>query len=137
MDPRPLAALFLVLLAGCWTMDHADLVAIGRKHHLAMTESSGVPESIEPIASLQVAKSGFYLFGFVPVVGISMDEALDALAERAAEAGAYGVCGIRYLVTPANPLKFLVFPIPDWSADIQVFGMAYRNRASRASAPPR
>lgn len=120
--------------SGCWSIDSADLSAIGKEYGLALTESECDPNDVEPVASLQVAKGGFYLLGLIPVVKVSLGEAIEELAVQAKEAGADGVCDIRYSLSPANPLKFLVFPVPDWSAGVQVFGMAYRDRAARAAA---
>ena len=119
----------LLACTGCWSIDSADLVAIGAEHELALTEAELGPEVIDAIASVHVAKNGFYLFGLAPIVRVSLDEAIDELAERARRLGADGVCNIDYTLSPPNPLKFVVFPIPDWGARVQVFGMAYRTKS--------
>jgi len=109
----------------CWSMDTADLTAIGREVGIPVTETPPDETSMQPLASLQVSKSGFYVFGLAPVVEVSLHEAVTALTTLAKERGADGVCNLRYHYNPPHPLKFIVFPLPDWSASVQVFGMAY------------
>ncbi len=124
-----------LLCASCWTIDSADLVRIGAKHGLLLSESECEEGTVTPVSSIQVAKGGFYIFGLLPIVKVSLDEAIDELALQAKKLDADGVCDIRYHYSPANVFKFIVVPIPDWSASIQVFGMAYK--AEPAPAPYR
>ena len=134
---RHAALTFLcLLLPGCWTVDHADLREISAKYDLELSESDVAEDEVIALGSIQVAKGGFYLFGYLPIVRIGLHETIDRVAREAKEMGADGVCDIRYTYSPAHPLKFMVFPVPDWSAEIQVFGMAYKWRTRPRPARP-
>ena len=135
MKRQAAATLLFLLLPGCWTLDHANLREISAKYDLELSESEVSEKDVVALGSIQVAKGGFYLFGYFPIIGIGLHETIDRLAAEAKGMGADGVCDIRYNYSPAHPLKFLVFPAPDWSAEIQVFGMAYKWRTH--PRPPR
>ena len=123
---KPAAALTLALLASaCVTTNEADLHAYFRQRGLEVTQGQA-PDGAEPLEVISYYKSGFYLFGSIPMVPVHLEGAVDWITARAAEMEADGIAHLDFQYDPASLFKFSIFPIPDWSSWIHVSGMAYQ-----------
>jgi hypothetical protein len=120
-----LALTFLFLLPSCWAVHKADYLSLEEKTQLHFSEGEP-PKKATTLGSISVTQNGFYLLGIIPVVPINLQESMEVLAHRAKKMGATGVAKIWYRVDPPGVLKYVAFPIPDWSAGIQITGMAWR-----------
>ncbi|HHI80571.1 MAG TPA: hypothetical protein ENK02_11385 [Planctomycetes bacterium] len=122
---KPTLLLALLLLPGCWAVHKADYLALEAKMQLHFSEGEP-PAKATTLGSISVTQNGFYLLGFIPMVPINLQESMEELARRAKEMGAQGIAKIWYRVDPPGVLKYVAFPIPDWSAGIQITGMAWK-----------
>ena len=120
-----LALSLLLLLPSCWAVHKADYLALEKKTQLHFSEGEP-PAKATTLGSISVTQNGFYLLGFIPVVPINLQESMEVLANRAKKMGASGLAKIWYKVDPPGVLKYVAFPIPDWSAGIQITGMAWK-----------
>jgi len=136
MLPRLLALAVLALLTSCYSTTHANLEQYFEGDALLLTEGKA-PEGAEPIKILSVYKSGFYLFGLAPIVGVNLQETIEMLCDDAKRMGADGIAHISFDYSPASMFKFTIFPIPDWSSSIHVQGMAWRRGERQKAAPAR
>ena len=57
---------------------------------------------------------------------ISLEVCMQAMVKEALEMGAEGVAEIKVDYNPASTMRFSTFIIPDWSATINLTGMAFR-----------
>ena len=130
---RTLLALTL-LVSACTSTDGAGLDWYSEQYQLLLTEGEA-PEGATPIELLYYYKKGFYLFGYTPIVEISLREAVQNIATRAHELEADGVAHLTFEIHAASVFRFAVFPIPDWSAWIQCQGMAYKLRGAGEERP--
>ncbi len=125
MFRKTLVCSLLLLLPSCWAVHKADYLALEDKTKLRFSEGEPPAKAIT-LGSISVTQNGFYLFGFIPVVPINLQESMEVLANRAKQMGATGVAKIWYRVDPPGVLKYVAFPIPDWSAGIRITGMAWK-----------
>ena len=117
--------IFLALLAAsCVTTTEADLFKYFEQRDLDVTQGRA-PEGAHPLQLISYYKSGFYLFGAIPVVVIDLEEAVEYVTERARWLEADGIAHLEFQYSPASLFKFTVFPLPDWSSWIHVSCMAY------------
>ena len=121
----PAALLLLLLVPSCVTTNEADLHAYFARRGLEVTQGRA-PEGAQPLEVISYYKSGFYLFGGLPVVEVKLEAAVDWITARAQEMEADGIAHLDFQYDPASLFKFSVFPIPDWSSWIHVSGMAYQ-----------
>lgn len=131
--PRTALALLLLLTTGCWSIDTIDLDKVSEKTGLELTHDNA-PRDAKPIASLSVYKTGFYLFGIAPVVSATLEDAVDRFVAKARKLEADGISDIEYEFVPPSPTRFLVFPVPDWSATVWLHGMAYERPGVETAA---
>lgn len=129
MLPRLLAGCLLALFGSCYSSTHANLEQYFEGDELLLTEGKA-PEGAEPLKILSVYKSGFYLFGVAPIVGVDLQETMQMLCDDAKRMGADGIAHISFEYNPASMFKFTLFPLPDWSSSIHVQGMAWRRPGS-------
>lgn len=124
--PAQTLLLILVLLPGaCMSVAQADLSRYAADPVLPI-HTEPPPAGAQPMGVVHVQQDGFYLFGVVPIVKVSLQDCLDKLQEKAAKQGANGVADLEYRVSPADVFKFSVFPLPDWTAMVQMTGTAYK-----------
>lgn len=122
---KTLLPALLLLLPSCWSVHKADYLALEAKTKLHFSEGEP-PDRAITLGSISVTQNGFYFLGFIPIVPINLQESMEVLAGRAKKMGASGIAKIWYKVDPPGVLKYVAFPIPDWSAGIQITGMAWR-----------
>lgn len=125
MRPSFPVAVLALLAAGCQSISTADLQRCLSQHGIHVT-AGDAPAAAEPIAAVAFQRNGFYIAGIIPVVRVELDDAVQSIASELHAAKADGISNLRYDYSPASLFKFLVFPVPDWSATLSVTGMAYR-----------
>lgn len=112
---------------GCFSCERADLTRYAKEQNFPVTTTEP-PAGATLIGIAHIEQDGFYLLGFIPMVSVSLQRCLDRLVDNAKKMGADGVADLSHRVNPADVLKFSVFPLPDWSANIIVTGTAYKNK---------
>ncbi|MEM7203445.1 MAG: hypothetical protein AAF628_24490 [Planctomycetota bacterium] len=122
---RVAATLAALALASCTSFEEVDVENYLTGLTLEMSTAPAPPEAA-PLNVVAIYKSGFYLLGYLPIVGVRLGDCMRRMAEHAKQLGADGIADLRVVYEPASLLKFAAFPIPDWSASISVTGMAYR-----------
>lgn len=133
MNPHKSIAVlaFAILASSCVTTNEANLHGYFKSRGLEVTQD-GAPEGARPLEVISYYRSGFYLFGVVPIVPVELRDALDWLTKTAERTGADGIANLSFQFSPASFWKFTLFPIPDWSSWIHVSGMAYELPAEGA-----
>lgn len=125
MKPRLLALFALTCLAAsCTTTHEVDLREYFQDRGLEVTQNEA-PDGAQPLQLISFYKSGFYLFGVIPIASVKLDDAIDWVAWSAEQLGADGIANLSFQYSPASFWKFAIFPIPDWSSTLHVSGMAY------------
>ncbi|MEZ5965504.1 MAG: hypothetical protein R3F56_16845 [Planctomycetota bacterium] len=114
----------LMLAASCVSTTSADLEHLRRDLGIPVS-ADAVPEGHRPIAALAYARTGFYFLGFLPVVSVELAAGVRKVVEQARALGATGIANLHYEYEPASSLRFVVFPLPDWSASLHVTATAY------------
>jgi hypothetical protein len=109
----------------CQSLSTADLARCLSEQGVALT-AGDAPANAQPLRALAFQRNGFYLAGLLPVVGVDLEDAVRAVAQEARALDADGIAHLRFDYSPASFFKFLVFPIPDWSASLSITGIAYR-----------
>ena len=125
---RPLAASFVLLLTGCTTALDSDLRPLLAQQHFPVTQDA-TPADAESIGMFSVTNTGFYLFSFIPVEPVSLQEALEAMVRRGRELGGEGISNVtvRHDNTRSFVSLSLVF-LPDWLDSVTVTGTAWRRK---------
>jgi hypothetical protein len=122
---RSLALLVPLLFTSCFFVETVDLNQHLLNSELYLTEDPA-PEGAMPLSSIAIKQAGWYFFGIWPVEEISLEVCMQAMVEKALEMGAEGVAEIKVEYNPASTMRFSTFIIPDWSATINLTGMAFR-----------
>lgn len=112
-------------IAGCQTVSTADLAGEFAAHGMHVSQGDP-PEGSRPLKAVAYYRNGFYIAGLIPVVGVALDDAVDEVTAQARSVNADGISNLSYEFIPASFFRFVVFPIPDWSATLRVSGMAYQ-----------
>lgn len=124
-----LAGLLAALLAGCVTLDSTDAT---RDPDFYITESPTTPEPYEPLGFVRVEKTGWYLFAYLPIVSVTLNDLVwGNLVPEAKAKGANGIVNLQYDLRPASFWDVVSLGaafLPDWSAKGVVTGMAVRFR---------
>lgn len=122
---RPLLAILTPVLAvACVSTTSADLSRYRREHRFPVS-TDGVPAGHQAVAALAYARTGFYLLGLIPIVPVDLSAAVTKVVDEARALGATGIANLHYEFEPASSLRFVVFPLPDWSASLHVTATAY------------
>jgi len=133
---RFLAAAFLIF--GCSSCTFADRQDFNRYLATAPIQMSqgAAPKDTTPLGMIYAERSGFYLFGYVPLVTANLQNTLDLFVEQAREMKAEGVSDIRLDYTPASLIAFsdspLLIKFP-WIPYIKVQGMAWKRLPATVS----
>ncbi|MCB9891404.1 MAG: hypothetical protein H6833_07145 [Planctomycetes bacterium] len=118
-----LAGIVLFGIAGCSTLEHANLRLIEETTNVALSMDE-TPDGCVPIGMVYSEQSGFYLFGVLPMPSVTLDKCLRGLAMEATKIDADGVSQIRMQRETPAFFSFGTPPFP-WMAWIQMQGMAY------------
>ncbi len=125
MPTRFLATLALAFLcSSCVTTNEANLQEYLQTSRMRVSQDEA-PEGSRPLEVISYYKSGFYLFGVIPLAPVELDDAVEWLTSTAEQLGADGIAHLSFQYSPASFWKFTIFPIPDWTSWIHVSGMAY------------
>lgn len=133
-------AVAVLLVQGCVSMTHADVTAYAEPEGFTVT-ADALPPGARPISALAYEKLGFYVLGLVPIVPVDLHRGVARLVKEARELGADGLAHLRYEFRPASAFRFVVFPLPDWSASLSITAVAYAEgreahaRGAEAPAP--
>ena len=120
-----LVSLAALLAASGTSIEQVDLESDLRDADFAMSAHDPPPDA-SPLSVVAVYQTGFYLFGVVPFCPVQLEDCVEQLAKRAKAMGADGVANMQLEYLPASFFKFVLFPIPDWSAAISLSGMSYK-----------
>ncbi|MCB9891043.1 MAG: hypothetical protein H6832_01160 [Planctomycetes bacterium] len=123
--PRPLLlASVLATLGACSTIETVNLAEIQDRTGLVLTENDA-PTGARSLAFLSAHRSGFYLFGYLPMVRASFDHCMEQIVSEAKRVRADGVSNMRIEFAPASFFS-LAEPVFPWMAHATITGMAYR-----------
>ncbi|MGE3172791.1 MAG: hypothetical protein AB7O97_09195 [Planctomycetota bacterium] len=125
-SPRVLLGALGAVLAGCTTVVDADVRALLERQEFPVTMDA-TPEGCESIGMLAVRDTGFYPFGFVPVVRMSLQHGVEELVRRAQALGGHGVSQV--VVVYDQPGSFLNLSgalVLDWFQSVTVTGAVWR-----------
>lgn len=120
-----LSATLALLACGCTSIEVVNLEEYLTDQHLHLS-AKDAPEGSSPLTVVAVHQTGFYLFGVLPIVSVTLEDCVARLTERARELGADGVANLTLDYRPASLFKFAALYIPDWSASISLSGMSYK-----------
>ena len=110
---------------GCFSYDQADLTRYAREQNFPVSPEPP-PTGTTVIGIAHIEQDGFYILGSIPILSVSLQSCLDEMVKAAKKIGADGMADVCYRINSADVLKFSVFPLPDWSANIAVTGTAYK-----------
>ena len=120
-----LGALLALGCGACTSIEQVNLEEYLVDAGLTMT-ARDAPHGATPLTVVAVHQTGFYLFGALPIVSVTLEDCVKKLADRARGMGADGVANLQLDYRPASLFKFAALYIPDWSASISLSGMSYR-----------
>jgi hypothetical protein len=115
----------LVLCQGCTVHEAIDLRPYLEKQSFPVTQGA-VPTGATTVGLVVVQDSGFYVFGFVPIVSIRLEACVDTLVREAKNFGGDGVAEVQMVYEPASFLTLSSLIIPDWFAHVRMSGSAWR-----------
>ena len=120
-----LGAALALCTGACTSIEQVNLenYLVGQKMTMSANEA---PPEASPLTVVAVHQTGFYLFGLIPLVEVTLEDCVQRLAKRAHELGADGISDMSLVYEPASFFKFAAFPLPDWSARISLVGMSYK-----------
>jgi hypothetical protein len=121
-------ALVALACGACSFADRQDFDRYLKAAPIQMSQGEA-PDDAKPVGMIFAERSGFYLFGYVPVVTCTLQDTLDILVDQARAMKADGVSDLRLeYISPAfmalaeGPL-LIKFP---WFPDIKIHGMAWK-----------
>jgi hypothetical protein len=117
-------------------MTHADVAGYARAQGFEVTADE-LPADCRPLAALAYEKLGFYVLGVAPIVPVDLERGVERLVREARALGADGLSHLRYEFHPASAFRFVVFPLPDWTASLAITGLAYVRTPRREAGPVR
>jgi hypothetical protein len=126
----------LSLSGACTTTVEADVRRLLENERFPVTMGEAPPQT-ESVGIIAVRDTGFYPFGFIEVVPLSLQACVDEMVERAREMGGEGISlvVIEY-EQPTSFLSFSVIFIPDWFGSVTLSGNVWRRVHAQRDAPP-
>jgi hypothetical protein len=124
----------LPVLGSCTSYEALDLRPYLEQQAFAVTQGP-VPGDADTVGLTVVQDSGFYIFGVLPVVPVSLDACVRALVREAQKVGADGVAEVKLDYRPSGFLIFSATFMSDWTGAVKLSGCAWRKKHLAAPAP--
>jgi len=124
---RPVAWGLLPCLSACASYEVADLRPLLAHSAFPLTQGEP-PVGTETVGIVAAQDSGFYLFGFIPIVSMHMETCVDRIVREAKALGGEGVASIEIRYDPATFLKMCGLFLPDWFGYVSLTGSAWRRK---------
>jgi hypothetical protein len=92
------------------------------------------PEGVETIGLVATRDTGFYPFGFIPVVPMTMQSCVDEMVRQARRLGGHGISQVAIDYDQATSfLSWSVIFIPDWFGSVTITGSVWRRPTAATS----